>query len=120
MMLSPILVPTLAELSDELERAIAALTDAEAALDAREAATGVAVPKGDAMDNAYNEACSACSDLVCEIANQPAQNANDLRVKARALEWHVFPDGQEPSIFDERLAFQIVRALLDGLPGHAK
>lgn len=115
--MTPMLVPTLAELACELDQAVASYKIIDAAMTEREAVTGLAVPKGDPMDDAFNAACDRCSGLVLEIANLPAQTAHDLRTKARALEWHAFSDGQEPATYDERLAFQLVRALLDGLPG---
>jgi len=115
--MNPILVPTLAELSTELEREIALLKMLEAALNEQEAMSGRAVPKGDASDIAYNSAVDRCCTLAREIAELPAQTLQDLRVKAQALAWHAFPDGREPAPADERLAFQLVRGLLDGLPG---
>lgn len=105
----PILVPTLDELAVEFEQASAAKSAANALC--------VASGEGEAEGFAYDEACRALCEVTRQIAQMPAQTAAHLRLKARVLDWHAFPDGREPDFFDERLAFQLVRALLDGLPG---
>ena len=107
--MTPILVPTLDELAVEFERAYAA----ERAANARCVASGEAEAEG----WAYDEFCGALGDVCSQIAELPAQTKAHVRLKARALSWHAFPDGQEPAPIDEPLAFQLVRALIDGLPG---
>ena len=109
--MTPILVPTLDELAVEFERARAAERAANA--------LRVATNEGNAEGFAYDEACRALCEVTHQIAELPAQTAAHLRLKARALDLHAFPDGQEPAPVDGRLAFQLVRALLDGLPGGA-
>lgn len=107
--MTPILVPTLDELAVEFERASAAERAANALC--------VASGEGRAEGFAYDEACSALGEVCQQIAELPAQTMAHVRLKARALAWQSFPDGQEPAPVDERLAFQLVRALVDGLPG---
>lgn len=107
--MTPILVPTLDELAVEFERA----SDAERAANALCVASG----EGAAEGLAYDEACGALGAVCGQIAELPAQTLAHVRLKARALAWYAFPDGQEPVTIDERLAFQLVRALVDGLPG---
>ena len=107
-MTQPILVPTLDELAVEFERASAAERAAHAAcLESGEAT---------AESSAYDEACGALCEVCRQIAELPAQTVAHLHLKARALDWHAFPDGQEPATTEERLAFQVVKGLLEGLP----
>lgn len=111
-MMNPILVPTLDEL--------AVVFDQAASLE-RKAAARVDVPGSSAADEAaYNVACNALIDVCSQIADIPAQTPAHIQLKARVLDWHAFPDGREPGFVDERLAFQLVRALLDGLPGDGR
>lgn len=106
--MSPILVPTLDELGVEFER-VSALYRAACAACAAE-------PESKAADDAADAASSQLVDLCAHIAALPAQTHQHLRIKAMALSV-TFPDGVEPATTDERLAFQLARALLDGLPG---
>lgn len=108
-MMTPILVPTLDELAVEFERASAAERAANALC--------VASGEGKAEGFAYDDACRALGEVCRQIAELPAQTMAHVQLKARALAWYAFPDGQEPGTIDERLAFQLVRALVDGLPG---
>ena len=107
-MMTPILVPTLDELAVEFERASAAERAANALC--------VASGEGKAEGFAYDEACGALGEVCRQIAELPAPTMAHVQLKARALAWYAFPDGQEPATIDERLAFQLVRALVDGLP----
>lgn len=109
--MTPILVPTLDELAVEFERASAAERAANALC--------VASGEGEAEGWAYDEFCGALCEVTRQIAELPAQTMSHVRLKARALDWHAFADGQEPASTDERLAFQLVRALVDGFPGDA-
>jgi hypothetical protein len=108
---TPILVPTLDELAFEFERAYAAERAANALC--------VASSEGAAEGFAYDDACGVLGEVCRQIAGLPAQTTAHVQLKARALAWHAFPDGEEPATIDERLAFQLVRALVDGLPGGA-
>lgn len=105
---SPILVPTLEELAGEFDRLQAAHVVAETAV--------AADPANKALEAAADAACTALSDACHAIAQLPAQTVEHVRLKARALEWLSFSDGVEPAYGGDRLAYQLVRALLDGVP----
>lgn len=68
------------------------------------------------LDAKANDACNTLSDVAHQIAELPAQTAEHVRLKARALDWLAFSQGEPTSGGDERLAYQLVRALLDGVP----
>lgn len=106
---APILVPTLEELAGEFDRVLAAHHAAEAA--------SAADPGNLTLDAAADAAVSALGNGCHAIALLPAQNVEHVRLKARALDWLAFSDGLEPAYGGERLAYQLVRALLDGVPG---
>lgn len=105
---SPILVPTLEELAGEFDRLLAAHHAAEAA--------SAADPSNLALDAAADAAVAALGVGCHAIAQLPAQNVEHVRLKARALDWLSFSDGVEPAYGADRLAYQLVRALLDGVP----
>lgn len=46
----------------------------------------------------------------------PAQNMEHVRLKAQARDWLAFSQGEPNSGAGDRLAYQLVRAVLDGLP----
>lgn len=106
---SPILVPTLEELAGEFDRAQGAYHAAAALADAN--------PANVTLDLAADVACTAWCEVAHQVAPLPAQNIEHVRLKARALDWLAFPQG-EPTICGvaERLTYQLVRALLDGVP----
>lgn len=104
--MSPILVPTLAELGIELSRAMgveqAALARWHQIRDAG------ATPDEAACDEAYR----VISDLTDQIAAIPAASLADLRVKALAMDWHN-RTVEAPEDFWQHLGAQLVAGLLD-------
>lgn len=108
--MSPILVPTLAELGIELGKAMAIEKEAHRAWHVLyDAGRGLGItPESDACDAAY----LVVSDLTDQIAAIPAASLADLRVKAMAMEWHNRTI-EKPDDFWTRLGAQIVDGLLD-------
>jgi len=104
---APILVPTLEELAGEFDRLLAADNAAEAAVNAD--------PKNAALNDASDMTCAALMDCCSAISVLAAQNAEHVRLKARALDWLAFSQG-EPEDAADKMAYQLVRALLDGVP----
>lgn len=108
--MSPILVPTLAELGIELDRAVAVETEAHRAWLALHQSGREAKRSPEAA--ACDAASEAVSDLIDQIAGIPAATIADLRVKAMAMEWHN-RTVEAPDDFWTRLGAQIVDGLLD-------
>lgn len=98
--MNPILVPTLAELRIELDRANA---------------VRLAVPRG--HEAAYEAALTCCWAIIDEIAELPASCLADLRVKAYAVDWsaRVLEDEPfgNPSEGERKMFQQLVAGLLD-------
>lgn len=108
--MSPILVPTLAELGIELGKAIAVENAAHARwLPLYEAGNAMA---NSPEDHACQTAYAAASDLTDQIAAIPAVSLADLRVKALAMDWHNRTI-EKPDDFWSSLGAQIVAGLLD-------
>jgi hypothetical protein len=107
--MTPILVPTLDELAVEFERCAAIYRAADVASRAE--------PDSLERDVTADAACSVMVTICEQIAGLPAQTMAHVRLKARALDWYEFLDGKEPTSPDARLAYQLVRAILDGVPG---
>lgn len=105
--MSPILVPTLAELGIELQRARAAYARAVADEDAGR------IPSS--PDGASDTAAESIALLRSQIAEIPAASLADLRVKAAALSYWL----EGSSLYDPRwaneetLSAQLVAGLLD-------
>lgn len=97
--MTPILVPTLAELGIELQRA----EGVRAALDS----TG----------KVYDAALMHCWSILDQIAELPAASIADLRIKARAFDWSAqLLEGEpyhNPSDGEEKIMRQLVAGLLD-------
>lgn len=104
----PILVPTLDELAGEFVRAQGAYRAAAALADA--------TPANVTFDLAADAACTAFCEIAYQVALLPAQTLEHVRLKARALDWLSFSQGEPTSGADDRLAYQLVRAVLDGVP----
>ncbi|WP_108462263.1 hypothetical protein [Devosia naphthalenivorans] len=107
--MSPILVPTLAELRVELDR----LDGQRRAASARNNAD----PNDRALETAWNDAATACWHVLDQIAALPASSIADLRVKAYAFDWSArLLDGESyynPSDGEEAILRQLVSGLLD-------
>lgn len=108
--MTPILVPTLAELGIELGKAMAAEDAAyQAWLPQYHAGNGTA-------DTAESKEADRTSDVVSGIIDQiaalPAASLADLRVKAMAMDWHN-RKVETPHDFWTRLGAQLVAGLLD-------
>ena len=105
--MSPILVPTLAELGIELERALAALALAVEVESAN--------PEMGHANCASDQFAELVGHLSSEITALPAASIADLRVKARALSyWQAgsrIDDQRWPN--EEALSRQLVAGLLD-------
>lgn len=80
--MNPILVPTLAELGIEFDRAYAAERVALTAAADSDAS------RGDPLEIAYEQAVGLTSSIIDQIAAIPAASIADLRVKAKALDWY--------------------------------
>lgn len=97
--MTPILVPTLAELGIELQRA----EGVRAALDS--------------TDKVYDAALMHCWSILDQIAELPAASIADLRIKARAFDWSAqLLEGEpyhNPSDGEEKIMRQLVAGLLD-------
>ena len=105
MNVAPILVPTLAELRIELERAMGLATVAERRCE---------VGPSPENDTAFAQAQATISGLLGEIAALPAMTPADVQAKALALSCLLgTPDSPEAAYTDNRLARQIVTALLN-------
>lgn len=104
---NPILVPTLEELAGEFDRLLAQYRAADAASDA--------APDSMALSDAALHSSRVLMDACGAIAQLPAQTFEHVLLKARALDWFAFSAGP-PDNCSDRLAYQLVRALLDGVP----
>lgn len=97
--MSPILVPTLAELWIELGRA-----------EAIRAATSTATDD-------YEPALKQCWHILDQITELPSASIADLRIKARAFDWSARLIGDEsynnPSDGEEKIMRQLVAGLID-------
>lgn len=100
--MSPTLVPTLAELRDELDRLDAVRRAAE---------------QRNADDGAYEAALTACQHILDQIAAIPAASLADLRIKAYAFNWsaNLLDDEpyENPSDGEMLIMRQLVAGLLD-------
>ena len=107
--MSPILVPTLAELRTELDRLDAIRRDLSVKTDA--------APTDEAVQAVYDTATDACWRTVDAIADIPAASLADLRVKSYALDWSArLLDGEpyhNPCAGEEKILRQLVAGLLD-------
>lgn len=107
--MSPILVPTLAELRTELARLDHIRALASAQQDAN--------PDDKALDEAWDVATDACWGALDQIAALPASSLADLRVKAYAFNWSAeLLDGEpfhNPTNSEEQIMRQLVAGLLD-------
>jgi hypothetical protein len=107
--MSPILVPTLAELRTELDRLDAIRRTLSAQTDA--------APDDKAAAAAWDAATDACWRTLDAIAEIPAASLPDLRVKAYGLAWSArLLDGEpyyNPCPGEEKILRQLVAGLLD-------
>lgn len=107
--MTPILVPTLAELWIELGRA-----DSErVALSAQNDAN----PDDDSVQKAWEQKADHCWAILDQMAELPAASIADLRIKARAFDWSARVLNGEPyhnpSDGEEKIMRQLVAGLLD-------
>lgn len=103
--MSPILVPTLAELDIELGKAKARYDAVTVRWNAGE--------RSDEMDELLNHTADECIDIASAIAALPAASLEHLRIKARALTFGgSYLDVDNPVNY-ERLIAQILTGLLD-------
>ena len=105
--MTPILIPTLAELDIELNRTVAAF-------DAAARAHHAQLHDGNSQDEVAHAALEAF-EVVTQIIDLPAASISDLRVKAKALAqlFAAVPDSQPVGIEQRRLCQQIIDVLLD-------
>lgn len=104
--MSPILVPTLAELGIELDLALVAYAAANAAVEGI-----VGLPKDHPLELAFETACGTVSLVASQVVELDAQRPTDWQVKAKALLWFTDEATASPS---ERLARQVAQAMLSG------
>ena len=105
--MSPLLVPTLAELDVELNRTVAVFNAASSAHHTQP-------DDGNRQDEVAHAALKAF-EVVTEIIHLTAASIPHLRVKAKALR-HLFnavPESRSVGIEQRRLCQQIIEGLLD-------
>jgi hypothetical protein len=108
--MNPTLVPTLAELHIELQRAIAAHANVTRNLDLARLEGAVTAVFEDALQRFETEA----DNIAHQIAVIDAASLADIRVHAYALAWlHAKPDGFELPMCERRLATQLVAGLMN-------
>lgn len=108
--MNPTLVPTLAELHIELQRATAAQTKASRNLELARIEGAVTAVFEEALHRTETDA----NTIAHQIAAIKAASLADIRVQAFALGWlQGKPDGSELPMCERRLATQIVEGLLN-------
>jgi hypothetical protein len=105
--MTPVLVPTLAELDIELHRTVAAFDAAASAHHAQ--------PNDSNYQDAVAHAALEAFEVVTQIIHLRAASIPDLRVKARALAqlFTAVPDSRPEGIEQRGLCQQIIDGLMD-------
>lgn len=101
--MTPILVPTLAQLSIELSIAKARYDDINRRWNAGE----------EGLNDLLDETSDECVDIAEAIAELPATSLADLRIKARALTFGGSYLDEKGQVTEDRLIAQIMSGLLD-------